>query len=172
MSEGQRSYAQLKTDLIAAIPKLRAFGVSLSGNRDRADDLVQETLTKALQNLHSFEAGSNLIAWLFTILRNTYYSEFRKRNREVPDTDGKHTASLVTKADQDLHLEYLDFRVALQKLPPEQREALILVGGSGMSYDEAAEICKCAVGTIKSRVSRARHSLNALLGTGPFENKD
>ena len=169
MSGGERSNAELKSDLIAAIPKLRAFGVSLSGNRDRADDLVQETLTKALQNLHSFEAGSNLIAWLFTILRNTYYSEIRKRHRELPDPDGKHTASLISKADQDLHLEYLDFRAALQKLPPDQREALILVGASGMSYDEAAEICKCAVGTIKSRVSRARQSLNAMLGSGPFE---
>jgi RNA polymerase sigma-70 factor, ECF subfamily len=161
------SNAKLKTDLIAAIPRLRAFAVSLSGNRDRADDLVQETLTKALQHLNSFDAGSNLIGWLFTILRNTYYSEFRKRQREVQDTDGKYTASLVVKADQELHLEYLDFREALQKLPADQREALILVGASGMSYDEAAEICKCAVGTIKSRVSRARQRLNELLGNAP-----
>jgi RNA polymerase sigma-70 factor, ECF subfamily len=158
------SNAKLKTDLIAAIPRLRAFAVSLSGNRDRADDLVQETLTKALQHLNSFDKGSNLIAWLFTILRNTYYSEFRKRQREVQDTDGKYTSTLVSKADQELHLEYVDFREALQKLPPDQREALILVGASGMSYDEAAEICKCAVGTIKSRVSRARQRLNELLG--------
>jgi RNA polymerase sigma-70 factor (ECF subfamily) len=166
MTAPDPSNAKLKTDLIAAIPRLRAFAVSLSGNRDRADDLVQETLTKALQHLNSFDKGSNLIAWLFTILRNTYYSEFRKRQREVQDTDGKYTSTLVSKADQELHLEYVDFRQALQKLPPDQREALILVGASGMSYDEAAEICKCAVGTIKSRVSRARQRLNELLGNG------
>ena len=157
----------VKKDLIAAIPKLRAFAVSLSGKSDRADDLVQETLTKALQNLPSFETGSNLLAWLFTILRNTYYSEFRKRQREVADIDGKYTASLVSKASQEDHLELLDFHAALQKLPPDQREALILVGASGMSYDEAAEICKCAVGTVKSRVSRGRQRLLELLDMPP-----
>ena len=167
--DAKPSTAGLKNEMITAIPKLRAFGVSLSGNADRADDLVQETLTKALQNLASFEAGSNLLAWLFTILRNTYYSEYRKRQREVADTDGKYTAALVSKPEQEHHLEYLDFREALRKLPPDQREALILVGASGMSYDEAAAICKCAVGTVKSRVSRARQRLVELLGIVPDE---
>jgi len=156
--------AQFKKDLIAAIPKLRALAVSLCGNVDRADDLVQETLTKALLNSGSFQPGTNLMAWLFTVLRNAFYSEIRKRRREVADVDGKYVASLAAKADQDLHMEFLDFREALQKLPPDQREALILVGASGLSYEEAAEICKCAIGTIKSRVSRARRSLGELLG--------
>jgi len=156
--------AQFKKDLIAAIPKLRALAVSLCGNVDRADDLVQETLTKALLNSGSFQPGTNLMAWLFTVLRNAFYSEIRKRRREVADVDGKYEASLAAKADQDLHMEFLDFRDALQKLPPDQREALILVGASGLSYEEAAEICKCAIGTIKSRVSRARRSLGDLLG--------
>jgi RNA polymerase sigma-70 factor, ECF subfamily len=156
--------AQFKNDLIAAIPKLRAHAVSLCGSVDRADDLVQETLTKALLNSGSFQPGTNLIAWLFTVLRNAFYSELRKRRREVADVDGQYVASLASKADQELHMEFLNFRDALQKLPPDQREALILVGASGLSYEEAAEICKCAVGTIKSRVSRARRRLGEVLG--------
>jgi RNA polymerase sigma-70 factor, ECF subfamily len=156
--------SQFKSDLIAAIPRLRALAVSLCGNVDRADDLVQETLTKALLNSGSFQPGTNLIAWLFTVLRNAFYSELRKRRREVADVDGKYVASLASKADQELHIEFLNFRDALQKLPPDQREALILVGASGLSYEEAAEICKCAIGTIKSRVSRARRRLSEVLG--------
>jgi RNA polymerase sigma-70 factor, ECF subfamily len=156
--------AQFKSDLIAAIPKLRALAVSLCGNVDRADDLVQETLAKALLNSGAFQPGTNLMAWLFTVLRNAFYSEIRKRRREVADVDGKYVASLAAKADQELHMEFLDFRSALQKLPPDQREALILVGASGLSYEEAAAICKCAIGTIKSRVARGRRSLGQLLG--------
>jgi RNA polymerase sigma-70 factor (ECF subfamily) len=155
---------QIKRDMVAAIPRLRAFAVSLCGNPDRADDLVQETLAKALLNINSFTVGTNLLAWLFTILRNAYYSEFRKRRREVADIDGRLSGALVSKANQDDHMEYLDFRQALQKIPADQREALILIGASGLSYEEAAEICKCAVGTMKSRVSRARSRLSELLG--------
>jgi RNA polymerase sigma-70 factor (ECF subfamily) len=158
---------QIKRDMVAAIPRLRAFAVSLCGNPDRADDLVQETLAKALLNIKSFTIGTNLLAWLFTILRNAYYSEFRKRRREVADIDGSLSGMLVSKANQDDHMEYLDFREALQKLPPDQREALILIGASGLSYEEAAEICKCAVGTMKSRVSRARSRLAELLQYDP-----
>jgi len=172
MSVAEQSAAELKKGLIAAIPKLRAFAVSLSGNSDRADDLVQETLTKALQNLGSFDVGSNLLAWLFTILRNTYYSEFRKRQREVPDADGTYTASLVTKPEQEYHVEFLDLHKALQALPADQREALILIGAIGMSYDEAANICHCAVGTVKSRVSRARQRLNNVLTLPPRSRQD
>ena len=160
---------QIKRDMVAAIPRLRAFAVSLCGNPDRADDLVQETLAKALLNIKSFTIGTNLLAWLFTILRNAYYSEFRKRRREVADIDGSLSGMLVSKANQDDHMEYLDFREALQKLPPDQREALILIGASGLSYEEAAEICKCAVGTMKSRVSRARSRLAELLQYDPGE---
>jgi RNA polymerase sigma-70 factor, ECF subfamily len=153
----------LKTDLIAAIPSLRAFAVSICGNSDRADDLVQETLVKAWGSLDSFSEGTNLTAWLFTILRNIYYSEFRKRRREAPDPDGAIAARLVSPESQNAHMDFLDFREALQKLPLDQREALILVAASGMSYEEAAEICGCAPGTMKSRVNRARNRLAELM---------
>jgi RNA polymerase sigma-70 factor (ECF subfamily) len=159
--------AQIRREMVAAIPRLRAFAVSLCGNPDRADDLVQETLAKALLNIKSFSVGTNLLAWLFTILRNAYYSEFRKRRREVADIDGSLSGALVSKPDQDDHMEFLDFREALQKLSPDQREALILIGASGLSYEEAADICKCAVGTMKSRVSRARSRLAELLQLEP-----
>ena len=149
--------------MLAQLPTLRAFAVSLCGNFDRADDLVQETLLKAWQNLDKFEEGTNLRAWLFTILRNSYFSELRKRRREVEDADGKMTASLSVAPDQQGHLDMQDFRKALATLPPEQREALVLVGAVGMSYEEAAAIAKCAVGTIKSRVNRARIRLAQML---------
>lgn len=152
-----------KVDLIAAIPSLRAFAVSICGNSDRADDLVQETLVKAWSSLSSFSEGTNLTAWLFTILRNIYYSEFRKRRRETDDPDGEYAAGLVAPDSQEVHMEFLDFRSALQKLPLDQREALILVAASGMSYEEAAEVCGCAPGTMKSRVNRARNRLAELM---------
>ena len=149
----------LRADLVSAIPNLRAFAVSLSGNPDRADDLVQETLVKAWSNLSSFTEGTNLTAWLFTILRNIYYSEYRKRRRESADPDGTIAAKLISPPTQNAHMDFLDFREALQKLPVDQREALILVGASGLSYEEAAAICGCAPGTMKSRVNRARNRL-------------
>ena len=154
---------QLKADLIGSIPSLRACAVSLCGNSDRADDLVQETLVKAWSKLASFTEGTNLAAWLFTILRNIYYSEFRKRRREVADPDGAMAARLATAPEQMGHLDFLDFHAALQKLPPDQREALILIGASGLSYEEAARVCNCAVGTMKSRVNRARNRLCEML---------
>jgi RNA polymerase sigma-70 factor, ECF subfamily len=162
----------LKRDLIAAIPSLRAFAVSICGNPDRADDLVQETLVKAWGSLGSFSEGTNLTAWLFTILRNIYYSEFRKRRREAPDPDGAIAARLVAPDSQHAHMDFLDFREALQKLPLDQREALILVAASGMSYEEAAEICGCAPGTMKSRVNRARNRLNELMSLPARPGRD
>ncbi len=143
---------------------LRAFGVSLCGDKERADDLVQETLFKAWNHLDSFKEGTNLKAWLFTILRNTYFSERRKRRREVEDADGSYAARLSTHPAQHGHMEMQDFRAALIQLPDDQREALILVGAAGFSYEEAAEISGCAVGTIKSRVNRARNRLAGMLG--------
>ena len=154
---------QLKADLLASIPSLRAFAVSLSGNRDRADDLVQETLVKAWTNLSGFTEGTNLAAWLFTILRNIYFSEYRKRRREVADPDGIMAGRLADAPAQMGHMDFLDFRAALARLPANQREALVLIGASGMSYEEAAKICDCAVGTMKSRVNRARNKLVELL---------
>jgi len=138
---------------------LRAFGVSLCGDRERADDLVQETLFKAWNHLDSFKEGTNLKAWLFTILRNTYFSERRKRKREVEDADGSYAARLSSRPEQHGHMDMKDFQEALSQLPDDQREALILVGAAGFSYEEAAEISRCAVGTIKSRVNRARNRL-------------
>ncbi len=149
--------------VLAAIPSLRAFAISLSGNVDRADDLVQETMLRALANIHSFQPGTNMSAWLFTILRNLFRSEYRKRRREVEDADGSYADSLKSQPEQSGRVEFEEFRTALAKLPPDQREALILVGASGFSYEEAAEICGCAVGTIKSRVNRARGRLAQLL---------
>ena len=153
----------VRDELIRQIPNLRAFAVSLCGNAERADDLVQESLMKAWASIDMFEAGTNMRAWLFTILRNVYYSDFRKKRREVEDADGKLAANLATHPEQLGHLDMVDFREALSKLAPDQREALVLVGASGFSYDEAAEICGCAVGTVKSRVNRARTRLSDLL---------
>ena len=153
----------LRDDILASVPSLRAFAISLSGNGDRADDLVQETLLRALANIDSFQPGSNLPAWLFTILRNLFRSDYRKRRREVEDADGSYAKTLKTQPAQNAHLEFEEFRAALDKLPQDQREALILVGASGFSYEDAAAICGCAVGTIKSRVNRARTRLADLL---------
>lgn len=154
---------EFKKDLIASLPKLRAFAVSLIGNPDRADDLVQDTIMKAWAKQDSFEPGTNIKAWLFTILRNEFYSQMRKRGREVQDSDGILTEQLSVHPAQYGSLDLQDFRKALEKLPDDQREAIILVGASGFSYEEAADICGCAVGTIKSRVSRARTRLQELL---------
>jgi RNA polymerase sigma-70 factor (ECF subfamily) len=153
----------LRDAVLAAVPSLRAFAISLSGNVDRADDLVQETLLRALVNIDSFSPGTNLSAWLFTILRNLFRSEYRKRRREVEDTDGSYAESLKSQPEQEGRVEFQEFRTALAKLPADQREALILVGASGFSYEEAASICECAVGTIKSRVNRARTRLAELM---------
>lgn len=149
--------------VLAAVPSLRAFAISLCGNVDRADDLVQETLLRALANIDSFEPGSNMPAWLFTILRNLFRSEYRKRRREVEDAEGTYAQTLKSQPEQSSRIEFQEFRAALAKLPPDQREALILVGASGFSYEEAAQICGCAVGTIKSRVNRARVRLAEML---------
>jgi RNA polymerase sigma-70 factor, ECF subfamily len=120
--------------------------------------------SKAWQHLDHFEEGTNLRAWLFTILRNTYFSELRGRRREVEDVDGKKTASLSVAPAQQDHVDIQDFRKVLSLLPADQREALVLVGAVGMSYEEAAEVAQCAVGTIKSRVNRARIKLTDMLG--------
>lgn len=159
----ERSASTLKDDMLRTIPSLRAFAFSLCGNADRADDLVQETLMKAWINQNSFTQGTSMSAWLFTILRNVFYSEYRKRRREVEDAEGTMAARLVSVPEQNGHMDLQDLRAALQKLPAEQREALILVGGSGFAYEEAAQICGCALGTLKSRVNRARTAIAALL---------
>jgi RNA polymerase sigma-70 factor, ECF subfamily len=154
----------MKDDLIAMMPKLRAFAFSLCGQHERADDLVQETLLKAWSHLDHYQQGTNLGAWLFTILRNSFISEMRKRRREVEDTDSKKADSLSVAPAQQGYVDMQDLRKALDLLPPHQREAVVLVGAAGMSYEEAAEIAKCAVGTMKSRVNRARAKLGEHFG--------
>ena len=153
----------IRDQVLGTVPSLRAFAISLCGNIDRADDLVQETLLRALSHIDSFQPGTNMPAWLFTILRNLFRSEYRKRRREVEDADGRYADTLISHPEQTGRVEFEEFRVALAKLPSDQREALILVGASGFSYDDAAAICGCAVGTIKSRVNRARTRLADLL---------
>jgi len=159
----------VKEDLLAALPALRAFAISLCGRTAKAEDLVQETLVKAWANINSFQPGSNMNAWLYTILRNEYYSEFRKRRHEVADDEGRHAARLATRPTQEGHMQFQDFRAALDRLAPDHREALILVGASGLSYEDAAALAKCAVGTMKSRVNRARARLAELLAV-PADN--
>jgi RNA polymerase sigma-70 factor (ECF subfamily) len=149
--------------MLAAVPRLRAFAMSLSGKVDIADDLVQETLLRAIANINSFRPGTNMSAWLFTILRNHFRSEYRKRRREIADTDGTYIHSLKSSPEQHSRVEFEEFRMALAKLPSDQREALLLIGASGFSYGEAAAICEIPVGTIKSRVNRARTRLSELL---------
>jgi RNA polymerase sigma-70 factor, ECF subfamily len=152
----------LRDDLLAHVPRLRALAITLCRNVDRADDLVQETLVRALANIDSFERGTNLSAWLFTILRNLFRSQYRKRIREVDYDEESHVVkSAPTQLDR---LQYEEFWRALWQLPAEHREILMLVVASDISYAEAAEICGCAVGTVKSRVNRARARLAALLG--------
>lgn len=155
--------ADLQKDLARLVPNLRAFARSLCGNADQADDLVQETLVKAWQSQASFQEGTNLKAWLFTILRNTFLSERRKRKYEVEDADGEIAAAVGVSGGQGGHMDMLDFAEAFKVLPPDQREALILIGAEGFAYEEAAQMCGCAVGTIKSRVNRARIKLAELL---------
>ena len=149
--------------MLSTMPSLRAFAISLSGSVDRADDLVQETVMRAMASINSFTPGTNMAAWLFTILRNRFRSEYRKRRREVEDPDGNYMASLKAPPEQFGRLEFKELVEALAKLPHVQREALLLVAASGFSYDEAAAIFEVAVGTIKSRVSRARQLLAELL---------
>jgi len=152
-----------RDDVVAQIPALRAFAWSLSHNSADADDLVQDTLTKAWTHRDKFERGTNLRAWLFTILRNTYYTGVTRRRREIADEDGKHAAALTSPATQDWSVAMRTLQSAMLRLPDEHREALILVGAAGLTYEEAAEICGCALGTIKSRVNRARARLLKLM---------
>ncbi|AQX28394.1 MULTISPECIES: RNA polymerase sigma factor [unclassified Bartonella] len=158
-----RSSKDFKQELLLVLPALRAFAVSLSGKHHKAEDLVQDTLMKAWAKQESFEIGTNIKAWLFTILRNEFYSQMRKRGREVQDSDGTFTQNMAIHPSQYGLLDLQDFKKALSTLSAEQREAIILIGASGFSYEDAAAICNCAVGTIKSRVSRARNRLQELL---------
>ncbi len=157
---------EFKDQLTLVIPHLRAFGRSLSGSRDLADDLVQETLLKAWAARKRFQAGTNMRAWTFIILRNLFLSQMRRARFKGEWDELTASKLLAAPASQDRHIELGDMQRALMHLPQPQREALILVGAGGFAYEEAAEICGCAVGTIKSRVARGRVALEALMNEG------
>ena len=154
---------EVRKAMLAALPSLRAFAMSLAHSPDHADDLVQDAIVRALANIRKFEPGTNMGAWLFTILRNLFYSEYRKAKHEIADPDGSYAAHLRTAPDQDARCEFRDLRKALARLSPENREALILIGAEGLSYEEAAQVCGVGLGTMKSRVHRGRMRLAELL---------
>lgn len=152
-----------RDEIVTHVKAMRAFALSLTRDLSSADDLVQDTIVKAWSNIDKFQPGTNMRAWLFTILRNTFYSDRRRAKRVVSDTDGVMTDAIAVKPDHDGHLAMTDFRRAFEELSDEQREALILVGAQGISCEEAAGMCGCAVGTIKSRVNRGRRRLVEIL---------
>jgi RNA polymerase sigma-70 factor (ECF subfamily) len=157
--------------MLATIPRLRAFAVSLCRNGDQADDLVQDTLLRGCANSSSFSPGTSMAAWLFTILRNLFYSECRRRRRTFESVDD-HAETLTERPGQFARVEYLELRAALVELRAEEREALILTAASGFSYADAAKICGCAQGTVKSRVHRGRARLAELLSMEMFGGSD
>jgi RNA polymerase sigma-70 factor (ECF subfamily) len=161
--------AAFKRELVALIPHLRAFARTLTGDATSADDLAQDAMLKAWDARDSFQMGTNMKAWTFMILRNQFYSEKRRSWRQAQLDPEVAERTLVATDDPESPVALDELRLGLAMLPPEQREALILVGAGGFAYEEAAEICDCAVGTVKSRVSRARRALQALLETGAYE---
>lgn len=162
---------QFKRELTAVIPHLRAFGRSLSGSRDLADDLVQETLMKAWAARSRFQAGTNMRAWTFIILRNHFLSQMRRARFKGEWDELVADRLLSAAAGQDKQIELGDLQRALMQLPQSQREALILVGAGGFAYEEAAEICGVAVGTIKSRVARGRTALEQIMEDGSLPSR-
>lgn len=161
---GHEVPAAFKDDLIGMVPRLRRYALSLTRDAVEADDLVQFTLLRAWQHRTKFTSGTNLVAWLFAILRNGFINGRRKHRLEVPDPDGIHAAALVRPADQEHKLDIRDLQAALDRLEPTYREALLLVAVEGLSYEAAADAIGCPTGTVKSRVSRARDWLARDLG--------
>jgi len=156
-----------RRELLGTLPHLRAFARGLSGRPDYADDLAQEAAIKAWTARERYTPGTNMRAWTFAILRNHYLSELRRSRRQTDLDEGVAERMLVMDADQEGGLHLSDMDAALQQLAPERREAVMLVGAGGFTYEEAAEIANCAVGTMKSRVARARAELNRLLDAEP-----
>jgi RNA polymerase sigma-70 factor, ECF subfamily len=153
-------HARLRDELVKWIPNLRAFALSLTQSAQHSDDLVQDTLVKALSNLDKFQMGTNLRAWLFTILRNSFYYDIRyKKYHQTAPLDDIDPGFLELRATQEKYMEFQDVLKGLARLVPEQREAVILIAAEGLSYEEAAAVCNCPVGTVKSRLSRARQRL-------------
>lgn len=161
---------EFRDGVIALLPALRGFARSLCGDPSQADDLVQETVLKAWSSRDRFREGSNLKAWLFTILRNLFYSGRRHLKREVEDPDGIYAENVAIQPEHVLKAQMDDLNWALQQLPEEQREALLLVCATELSCEEAAQICGCPVGTIKSRIARGRDRLVKMLGAETVDN--
>jgi RNA polymerase sigma-70 factor (ECF subfamily) len=160
---------RFKHELVALIPHLRAFARTLTGDQASADDLAQDALMKAWDARASYQMGTNMKAWTFMILRNQFYSEKRRSWRQTQLDQDAAERTLVAVDDPQAPVALDELRLGLGMLPAEQREALILVGAGGFAYEEAAEICGCAVGTVKSRVSRARRALQGILETGSYD---
>jgi len=160
---------EFKHSLVALIPQLRAFARTLTGDATAADDLAQDAMMKAWDARASFQMGTNMKAWTFMILRNQFYSEKRRSWRQSQLDQEAAERTLVAIDDPAAPVALDELRQGLGMLPPEQREALILVGAGGFAYEEAAEICGCAVGTVKSRVSRARRALQVILESGAYD---
>ncbi len=155
---------RLRAELVKWIPNLRAFALSLTQSAQHSDDLVQDTLVKALSNLDKFQEGTNMRAWMFTILRNSFFNDIRyQKYHQTAPLDDVAPSALETRATQEKFLEYKDVLKGLGILAPEQREALVLIAAEGLSYEDAAAICKCPVGTGKSRLSRARRHLESYM---------
>lgn len=169
MTEQAQADHEFKTELTALIPQMRAFARSLCRDATAADDLAQDALLKAWNNRASYEPGTNMKAWTFMILRNQFYSEKRRSWRQSQLDQEAAERTLVAVDDPEAPVALDELRLSLAQLPAEQREALILVGAGGFAYEEAAEICGCAVGTVKSRVSRARKALHSILEDGSYE---
>lgn len=165
------SGGDFKTELLSVIPHLRAFARSLTGHADMADDLVQETLMKAWAARDRYAPGTRMKSWTFVILRNSYLTQLRRARFTAETDDDTIHRMLTTPADQDHYLHLSDVQRGLLELPSTQREALILVGAGGFSYEEAAEICGCAIGTVKSRVARARVALEKIVSEGGFTDR-
>ena len=159
-----QDFAAPQAEIVALIPALRAFARTFYRETSEADDLVQETLTRALASLHQFEPGSSMKSWLFTIMRNTFYTKVRIEAREAPGTAECVSERPAADATQEWSARGREIERAIQRLPERQREVLMLIGVLGVSYDEAARICGCAMGTVKSRLNRARLRLLEELG--------
>jgi len=161
--------AAFKAELVALIPHLRAFARTLAGDPTAADDLAQDAMMKAWDARASYQMGTNMKAWTFMILRNQFYSEKRRSWRQTQLDQEAAERTLVAVDDPEAPVALDELRLGLGMLPAEQREALILVGAGGFAYEEAADICGCAVGTVKSRVSRARRALQGILEAGNYQ---
>jgi RNA polymerase sigma-70 factor, ECF subfamily len=164
--------SEMHQNVIDTLPHLRAFAQMLARDRALAEDLVQEAVVRALGHADQFESGTNFKAWITTILRNSYFNEVRHRGQISGLAAIAPREEPVTSGGQEAKLELRDFERAFQALPAAQREALLLVGASGFSYDDAADIVGCAVGTMKSRVARARSHLGHSLNDGLQASSD